>query len=179
MHRTKLLTQLINYQPRCDHQRKNVNKIIEFISKASNCFERENLAGHITGSAWLLDHTGKAALLTHHRKLKLWCQLGGHADGETDILNVAHREAIEESGIEHITPVAEKIYDVDIHWIPENQQVPGHYHYDIRYLFRVTKPADFVVSDESLELAWVPLNDHSQFCLDDSVLRLFRKTLKH
>lgn len=177
MHRTKLITQLLNYQPRCKQQRDCVNKIIKFVSEQSNCFERENNYGHITGSAWLLDHTKKKALLTHHRKLKLWCQLGGHADGENDILNVALREAKEESGIEDITPLSDKIFDIDIHWIPENKGVAGHYHFDIRYLLQVTQPADFVVSDESFELAWVPLKDYTELQFDDSVMRLFRKSL--
>jgi len=52
-------------------------------------------SGHITASAWVVDRAGTMALLTHHRKLGRWLQLGGHADGDPDVRRVALREAME------------------------------------------------------------------------------------
>ncbi|HZH44483.1 MAG TPA: NUDIX hydrolase [Lysobacter sp.] len=116
-------------------------------------FVRERLAGHFTASAWLVDRTGTRLLMTHHRKLGRWLQLGGHADGERDLAAVALREAEEESGLRGLQ-VEPAIFDLDRHWIPEHNGVPGHWHYDVRYVVRCTAGEAFVVSDESHALAW-------------------------
>ncbi|MGH8072861.1 MAG: NUDIX hydrolase [Lysobacter sp.] len=122
-------------------------------SPAGNPFLRERLAGHLTGSSWLVDRSGRRVLLTHHRKLDRWLQLGGHADGDVDLARVALREAEEESGLDGLT-LEGGLFDLDRHWIPERGDVPGHWHYDARYVVRAGANEDFVVSSESLDLAW-------------------------
>ena len=128
-------------------------RILDFVKSTPVVFERSHAAGHITGSAWLLNPAGDKVLMTLHRKLKRWLQPGGHADGQTDTLAVALREAEEESGIPGITPVSEDIFDVDIHLIPARPGEEAHYHYDIRYLLRAPHE-QFSVSDESEALEW-------------------------
>lgn len=117
-------------------------------------FARSRLAGHFTGSAWLVSADGRRVLLTHHRKLERWLQLGGHADGDRDLAGVALREAQEESGLSGLRLETRTPFDLDRHWIPERGQVPGHWHYDARYVVRAAADERFVVSEESLELAW-------------------------
>ena len=109
-------------------------------------FTRERLAGHFTGSAWLVSADGRRALLTHHRKLQRWLQLGGHADGDVDLAGVALREAQEETGVAGLRLEDGAIFDLDRHWIPVRGQVPGHWHYDVRYLVRAGVDERFVVS---------------------------------
>jgi 8-oxo-dGTP pyrophosphatase MutT (NUDIX family) len=116
-------------------------------------FARERLDGHFTASAWLVDRTGTRALLVHHRKLDRWLQPGGHADGDRDLARVALREAEEETGLRGLR-VEPEIFDLDRHWIPEHRGVPGHWHYDVRYVVRAGAHEAFEVSDESLALAW-------------------------
>lgn len=138
-------------------------------------FGRERLAGHYTASAWLVDALGKRLLMTHHRKLDRWLQLGGHADGDRDLAAVALREAEEESGLVDLM-VSPDIFDLDRHWIPERGDVPGHWHYDVRYVVRATGSEDFAVSDESHALAWrdiaALLEDPAT---DPSIMRMARK----
>ncbi|MGX9720221.1 NUDIX hydrolase [Stenotrophomonas acidaminiphila] len=117
-------------------------------------FARARLAGHFTGSAWLVSADGRRVLLTHHRKLDRWLQLGGHADGDRDLAAVALREAEEESGLPGLRLESQAPFDLDRHWIPERGQVPGHWHYDARYVVRAGADERFVVSGESLDLAW-------------------------
>ena len=102
---------------------------------ASRSVPRERLAGHFTASAWLVDGAGERVLLTHHRKLDRWLQLGGHADGDRDFARVALREAEEESGLTGLS-VEPAIFDLDAHWIPEHKDVPAHCHYDVRFVVR-------------------------------------------
>jgi 8-oxo-dGTP pyrophosphatase MutT (NUDIX family) len=150
---------------------------MNFLEQAGAHFERSNLHGHFTGSAWLVDASGERVLLTHHRKLQRWLQLGGHADGDSDLAAVALREAGEESGLPELT-VAPEIFDVDRHWIPERKHEPAHWHYDVRYVVRTGGTEDFVVSDESLELAWISIAELAQAQdTDESLLRMARKWL--
>jgi 8-oxo-dGTP pyrophosphatase MutT (NUDIX family) len=128
---------------------------LAFLDAAARPFDREQRDGHFTGSAWLVSADGAKVLLTHHRKLKRWLQLGGHADGDSDLAAVALREAHEESGLKQLR-VEPDIFDVDRHWIPERKNEPGHWHHDVRYVVWAADEA-FVISEESLELAWVPI----------------------
>lgn len=97
-------------------------------------------------------------LLTLHAKLGRWLQLGGHCDGIRDPFFVAWKEAYEESGLREITPVSDGVFDVGIHRIPEHKGVPEHFHYDVRYLFVANPSETLRISEESLDLKWVPID---------------------
>ena len=125
----------------------------EFLVGHADAFERQLAIGHFTGSAWLVSADGSRVLLTHHRKLGLWLQLGGHADGDTDLARVALREAEEESGLGGLT-IEPTIFDLDRHRIPARGAEPEHWHYDVRYLVHAGANEEFVVGDESHDLAW-------------------------
>lgn len=142
-----------DYARRWPGEAGTTTEFLELLVDDADPFMRERLAGHFTASAWLVDAGGTRALLTHHRKLGRWLQLGGHADGDRDLANVALREAEEESGLTGLR-VEPELFDLDRHWIPERRDVPGHWHYDARYVVRTTGSEDFVVSEESLDLAW-------------------------
>lgn len=123
------------------------------------CFYRDHFdPGHMTGSALLMSADGQRVLMNHHKFLDMWLCFGGHADGERDILNVALREVIEESGIADIEPVTKAVFSLDIHDIPPNakKNEPPHRHFDIRYLFRVRNAANenYAGSEESNNLRW-------------------------
>lgn len=152
-------------------------EIQRFVESSPRCFDRAYGPGHITGSCLLLNAQGDKTLLTLHRKLKRWLQLGGHAEGESDLLLVALREAVEESGIADIAPIEAAIFDVDIHLIPARPHFgePAHYHYDIRYLMRAAHE-DFSCSDESDALAWLSWSDAQARWddFDEPMRRLFR-----
>ena len=149
------------------------------LGDAVDPFLRERLAGHFTASAFLVDRSRTRTLLTHHRKLGLWLQPGGHADGDRDLRAVALREATEESGLPGLR-VDPEIFDLDRHWIPEHRGVRGHWHYDVRYVVHAGESEAFVVSAESHALAWRPIHEIAEDAnADASLRRMAQRWLSH
>lgn len=147
-----------------------------FVASEPRCYERDCWAGHVTGAAWLVNRAGTHVLLTHHRKLDMWLQLGGHSDGDPDTTGVALREAREESGLE-VELLSDGIFDIDIHAIPARKQDPEHRHLDIRFAMRVLDSEAFVVSPESIDLAWIEIADLASVTQEPTILRMGRKWL--
>ena len=175
MHRRLLVGQLQDYQSVYRDESEMVVRYLDFVEANTDCFERSLKIGHVTGSAWAVNKAGSHVLLTHHKKLNIWVQLGGHADGDCDVLQVARREVVEESGIEEIEQVGDGIFDVDIHLIPERGDEPAHYHYDVRYAFRVIENEVFVVSEESHDLAWIEIEKLHELTDEWSMVRMAKK----
>jgi 8-oxo-dGTP pyrophosphatase MutT (NUDIX family) len=149
----------------------------ELLADPADPFVRDRLAGHFTASCWLVDRSGTRVLLTHHRKLDRWLQLGGHADGDRDLARVALKEAEEESGLSGLS-VEPDIFDLDRHWIPERGEVAGHWHYDARFVVHAGEDERYVVSEESHDLDWreiAPIADDTG--ADESMRRMARKWL--
>ena len=159
------------------HEAAMAADMIRFVEAHSECAERTFQIGHLTGSAWIVDRERKRTLLTHHRKLNKWLQLGGHADGQLDLQAVAMREAHEESGLTRLRVVDAAIFDVDRHLIPARKTEPDHWHYDIRFMIEADPDEPFVVSDESHDLAWIEVARMAEFNAEESMARMARKTL--
>ena len=179
MHRNKLLALLDSYERKQAmgdaESPATVERFRRFVQGQPHCFQRDCWDdGHITGSALVLNPERSALLLTLHPKFGRWLQLGGHADGETDPLAVACREAQEECGIE-VTPLSTEPVDLDIHAIPARGDEPSHYHYDVRFVL-AAETSDTVVSNESLALRWVPISELTSFTQEESILRLVAKS---
>lgn len=143
--------------------------MIEFIQNNPYFFERSNHE-HITGSVWIVSPDTTKVLLTHHKKLNRWLQLGGHADGDSNIANVALKEAQEESGIEQFTFLSEEIFDIDVHPLPS----ACAFHYDVRFLLQACH-TQFIISDESNTLDWFDIDTVAQVIAEESVLRMNEK----
>lgn len=171
---TALTEQLSDYRRRWPEEAGVVDDFLALLADPQNPFERARLEGHFTGGVWLVSADGQRILMTHHRKLARWLQLGGHADGDRDLARVTLKEAEEESGLTGLVIEGEAIFDLDRHWIPERKDVPGHWHYDVRYVVHAAGGEEFVVSEESLDLAWreiAPMVDEA----DESLSRMARK----
>ncbi len=178
MHRKPLQTKLAAHQTYDANETHMLQQIRQFIDTHPDCFERSLSVGHITGSAWIIDRDRNHVLLTHHRKLDAWFQLGGHSDGDANTLAVALREGQEESGLSNLKPVSGAIFDVDVHLIPARKNEPAHYHYDVRFLLEADRHAPLTISSESNQLAWVTLDETLNLSQDESIQRMVAKSRK-
>lgn len=173
MHRNYLRNLLNQYYPTHEDEQTDKIKMLTFLEEHEDCFERSCIPGHFTASAWLVNTKNTHALLMHHRKLNSWFQPGGHCDGDPDLLNVAIKEAREETGIQQIIPLSRNIFDIDIHLIPAFGGNPIHYHYDVRFLLQAQND-NFIKNEESNALQWFNILEDLP-TREESVLRLFHK----
>jgi 8-oxo-dGTP pyrophosphatase MutT (NUDIX family) len=179
VHRRPLLALLAALVERWPEDRERAATIVDFVAAHPDCLLRTCRPGHVTGSAWILSPDRRHVLLTHHRKLGRWLQLGGHADGEPDLREVALREAREESGLGDFTALpgddGRLPFDLDVHLIPAREGEPAHLHHDVRFL--LIAPDDAVQpSDESHELRWVARERLADLVSEESLLRMERRT---
>jgi 8-oxo-dGTP pyrophosphatase MutT (NUDIX family) len=149
------------------------DRMLALLDGTPACFERTAFPAHFTGSALVVNSDGTRVLLHHHRKLDRWLQFGGHCDGDEDILRVARREALEESGIQGLIVASERPFDLDIHEIPAHGGDPVHFHYDVRFMLIAPESATPVLSEESRALRWFAPAELPP--LDESLRRMIRK----
>ncbi|MFH9952789.1 NUDIX hydrolase [Streptomyces roseolus] len=130
-------------------------------------------AGHLTGSALVVDPARGRVLLTLHKKLGLWLQMGGHCEeGDPTMEAVALREAAEESGIPGLTLLPGGPVRLDRHPIP----APCNWHLDVQYAALAPAEAVARISEESLDLKWFAYDEVAAVA-DASVVRLTEATL--
>lgn len=155
-----------------------VSRTKQFIRGHINCFDRSLTHGHVTGSAWVLNPSHTHTLMMHHRKLDLWLQPGGHADGDPDILQVVLKETSEESGIplSEIALVDEELFDVDIHTVYPSEHDERHEHFDVRFVVEIDDRLEIPGNTESHQIGWIALDEVSHFNNALSLRRMVQKT---
>ena len=159
-----LIRQIESYPPFNEQEEKDKALILGWISNNENAFSRENTVAHITASAWVVNKDRSKVLMVYHNIYNSWSWLGGHADGETDLLSVAIREVKEEAGISNVRPVSEEIFSlesltVDGH-VKKGNYVSSHLHLNITYLLEADSEEQVSVkADENSGVMWFSPED--------------------
>lgn len=159
-----LQKQLEKYQPFNEQEEADRRLILDSLKKEENIFTRENALVHMTASAWVVNKEHTKVLMAYHNIYHSWSWLGGHADGETDLLQVALKEVREESGVKNVHPVSEEIYSlesltVDGH-VKRGTYVSSHLHLNVTYLLEADEQEVLSVKeDENSGVAWFTLED--------------------
>lgn len=165
--------------PECEPARLQVLELLDELG--SSLAERTCTPGHLTGSALVVEEGSGEVLVLFHRKLQRWLQPGGHADGDTNLANVALREAIEETGIEGLRVVVPAI-DLDVHAVDHGDSLGEHLHLDLRFLVLAPAGSQPVGNHESEALRWVDPSGLAGLVDEVGILRLAaaaRPALEH
>jgi 8-oxo-dGTP pyrophosphatase MutT (NUDIX family) len=161
---------------------RHLARILDFVRRHADPFDRRIPEGHLTGSAFVIGADGARVLLLHHRKLDRWLQPGGHADpGESSGEAVAVREVREETGLDtaRLHPDAPRPLDVDVHQIAARPGEPAHEHLDLRYLVVDAGGALTPAPEEAADLRWFGWDELGPLDLDPGLRRGLAKARRH
>lgn len=159
-----IIDQIGAYTPFNDQEAADKPKLLSLLQSSKDIFTRDNTTAHMTASGWVVSPDRKSVLMIYHNIYNSWSWMGGHADGETDLLQVAQREIREESGIRDLKLLTPDIYSLEIltvdGHIKRGEYVSSHLHLNVTYLFEAD-PAQplHVKPDENSGVAWIPISD--------------------
>ena len=159
----KLKQQIENFKPTCEQEEKDKEYFLKFIDTFDDVLTRENVFGHLSSSAWVLNKYRTKILLVYHNLMEGYIFPGGHVDGETDCLSVALREVEEETGIK-AKPISEEVFSI---WtgpvkahIKRGKFVSAHTHLDIDFLFEADEKQPLKIKpDENQNVIWADIKE--------------------
>lgn len=159
-----LQEQLFHYQPYNEQEERDKEIMLSLLATEEDIFTRENSTAHFTASAWLVNKSHDKVLMIYHNIYNSWAWTGGHADGESNLLAVAMREAQEETGVMDIRPVREDIFSIEILTVDGHEKrgayVPSHLHLNVTYLLEADEEEVLRVKpDENSGVKWFPLEE--------------------
>lgn len=159
-----LIAQIQAYRPFNDQERADQALLLELLAKEDKLFLRESRTAHMTASAWVVNADRTKVLMVYHNIYQSWSWMGGHADGERDLLQVALREVTEESGVRHVKPVSEDIFSLEIltvdGHVKRGEYVPSHLHLNVTYLLEADEMDPLLVCDEENSgVQWFDLDE--------------------
>jgi 8-oxo-dGTP pyrophosphatase MutT (NUDIX family) len=162
-----LLEQLEKYKPYNDEEAVIKPIILDFLAQNDDAFCRENLLAHMTASAWIVNKERTKVLMAYHNIYNSWGWLGGHADGDEDLLRVIRKEVAEESGLTNIRLLYDGIYGINILTVfphyKRGKYVNAHLHFDVEYLFEADEEeAVRMKPDENSGVGWVSIEEINQ-----------------
>lgn len=159
-----IIEQLNRFVPSNMQEREDKIEIIRHLKTSSNIYSRENKTAHMTASAWVVNKERDKVLMIHHNLYNSWSWLGGHADGDKDLLAVAIKEIKEESGLQQVKILSEDIFSLETLTVDGHERrgtyVPSHLHFNITYLLEADENERLIIQpDENSDVAWFTLHD--------------------
>ena len=159
-----LLEELEQYRPWNEQEERDRTELLRRLRSGEDLYTRDNSAGHLTASAWVVSPDRRQVLMAYHNIYDSWSWLGGHADGDRDLLAVAAREVREESGLTAVRPVSRSIYSVEILTVDGHEKrgayVSSHLHLNVTYLLEADPAAPVRCKpDENSRVGWFGLEE--------------------
>lgn len=160
----KLIRQIEAYTPYNEQETRDKAQILHFLRSEENLLTRENKVAHLTASAWVVSPDRKQVIMVYHNLYNSWSWMGGHADGDADLLRVAKKEVMEECGLQELTVVSPDILSLEILCVDghekKGQYLSSHLHLNVTYLFEADPAQPLRVKpDENSGVSWVRVED--------------------
>ncbi len=167
----KLIQSIQSYIPFNEQEENDKNVMLNLLKTQDNLLTRDNRTAHFTASSWLVNKEHTKLLMIYHNIYHSWSWTGGHADGDADLLAVARREAMEETGVKNITTVSDGIFSVEIltvdGHIKRGSYVPSHLHLNVTYLLEAEEQEVLRIRpDENSGVKWFPLDGALKVCTE-------------
>lgn len=181
----EILSALERYCPKNPQEEADLREILRRLQSAEPLFTRDNLSAHFTASAWVVSPDRRQVLLAYHDLYDSWAWLGGHADGEEDLLAAALREVREESGLADVRPVSSDIYSVEILPVSGHEKkgkyVPSHLHLNVTFLLEADPSAPLrSLPGENSAVRWFPLEEAVEVSTEPWIReRIYKKLNAH
>ena len=159
-----LISQIEAYIPYNEQEVRDKAQILAFLRSGAELITRDNPVAHMTASAWVVSPDRKQVIMVYHNLYRSWSWMGGHADGDWDLLRVAKKEVMEECGLEELTVVSPDIFSLEILCVDghekREQYLSSHLHLNVTYLFEADPALPLRIKpDENSGVAWVAAED--------------------
>lgn len=153
-----------NFVPYNEQEEVEKNIMLKFINDFDDVLTRENVYGHFTSSAFVLNKERTKILMVYHKIYDSWAWTGGHCDGDNNLLYVAMKEAKEETGIKNVKPILNDIYSLELisvrGHIKKGKYVASHTHFNVTYLLEADEKEEIhIKEDENIGVKWVPIDE--------------------
>ncbi len=153
-----------DFLPYNEQEERDKEMLLQYLSSGESIFFRESLGAHMSASAWVVNRAHDKVLMAYHNIYNSWAWTGGHADGETDLLKVAVREAREETGIRTVRPVTDDIFSLEVLTVDGHEKkgtyVSSHLHLNVTYLLEADdREILHKKEDENSAVGWFPVEE--------------------
>lgn len=160
----QLIAQIEHYIPFNEQEARDKAQILAFLRSGAELITRENPVAHLTASAWVVSPDRKQVVMVYHNLYQSWSWMGGHADGNWDLLQVAGKEVMEECGLNEVTVVSPEIFSLEVLCVAghekKRQYLSSHLHLNVTYLFEADPALPlWIKPDENSGVAWVAVED--------------------
>lgn len=180
---SKTVEMLKEYEPYNEQEKEDIRVIIKAEELFGDILTRDNEFCHLTASAFIVNKERTKVLCVYHNIFQAWSMVGGHADGDDDMLYVACKETREETSLKIFTPVYEYPFTVEIlplkSHVRRGKYVPSHQHYNVTYLIEADEnEAIHILEDENSNIGWLTFEDFISRSDEPHMIPVYKKIVE-
>lgn len=152
-----------NYIPYNEQEFNDKLQILELMKKYDNLLDRLNVLAHFTTSAFIVNKSFDKGLFIFHKIYNSWSWVGGHNDGDDNFINVALKEAKEETGV-NVKLLSKEIYAIDNLCVSPHYKngkfVSSHLHLNLTFLCIADENDNLIINNnETNGVKWIKLDE--------------------
>lgn len=173
---------IMDYVPENEQEENDKRIMLKYIKKFDNVLTRQNEMVHFTTSALVVNHNKTKVLMIYHNIFNSWALIGGHADGNSNLLEVVKKEILEETGVKEVNLLINGIFGISIQIVKPHKKkgkyVSAHLHYDIQFLFETSENDDLKIKhDENSDVRWLDIDTVLDKVTEENMKPLYEKLI--